>query len=166
MADLLTHVLVAYVLFTLVDWRYDLGKAWVSLGMAGTVLPDLVKIDLFVPGTAVEAAIGLEYGWGHLATVGGVALTAGAVAIFVVENRARAYVVLLGGGLSGLVVDGLRAFADGDSGTWLYPLIWWEPPTPGLYVSSDPAVLGVALVVAGVVYAADHRLVDRSADRE
>ena len=34
----------------------------------------------------------------------------------------------------------------------------WRPPTPGLYVSSDPRVLVVAVVFTVVVVAVDRRL--------
>jgi hypothetical protein len=40
-------------------------------------------------------------------------------------------------------------------GFWLYP-IWWRPPTPNLYVSSDYRVTVVAVGVAVGVVAIDH----------
>jgi hypothetical protein len=40
-------------------------------------------------------------------------------------------------------------------GFWLYP-IWWPPPTPNLYVSSDYRVTVVAVGVAVGVVAIDH----------
>jgi hypothetical protein len=64
------------------------------------------------------------------------------------------YAVLVAGGGSALLVDGLRLYADGKALFWLYP-VWWHPPTPGWYVSSEPRVLAVGAVVAGGVFALD-----------
>lgn len=48
MADLLTHVLVPYILLTVIGWRIDIPKRWipVAMGWGGAAVPDLVKISL------------------------------------------------------------------------------------------------------------------------
>ena len=47
MADLLTHILVPYVILTVVSWQFDwLTKRWIIIGMAGAAIPDLVKINI------------------------------------------------------------------------------------------------------------------------
>jgi hypothetical protein len=81
------------------------------------------------------------------------------------DSRRALLLISLGavtGGLLSLVVDGLRAYADGHASFWLYP-IWWRPPTPSLYVTSDPRVLGVSLAVVTAVFLADRYLTDRAA---
>ncbi len=157
MADLLTHVLAAYALATAARWRLGFDRRWVPPAMGGAALPDLVKLRLLVgPGT-VESLLGLRFSYDAVPTLGGVLLLAGAVALAFDAPR-RAYGFVLLGGCSALVLDGLRVFADGRAGAYLYPVTWWHPPTPGLYVSSDPRVLAVALAVAGAVALADRRL--------
>jgi len=157
MADLLTHVLAVYVVLTVASWWVDrIRPRWVAVGMCGGAIPDLVKVDLVVDSATVERALGLPFTWGAVSTLGGVVLLAGAIALaFDDRHRRRAYAFLLAGGFTSLVLDGLRAYADGRTGGWLYPLTRWRPPTPSLYVTSDRRVVVVALVVAGVVFAVD-----------
>jgi hypothetical protein len=62
------------------------------------------------------------------------------------------------GGLSSLVLDGLRVYVDGSSSFWLYPL-WWRPPTPNLYVTADARVAVVAVAVSIGVFVVDRYVV-------
>lgn len=159
MADLLTHVLIAYAFLTVLGWRIDwLTRRWVSVGVAGVAIPDLVKVDLLVDADRLSAALGVPFTFDPIGTLGGVLLIAGAIALLFGARRRRAYAVLVTGGGSALVLDGLRLYADGEALFWLYPL-WWRPPTPGWYVSSDPLVLVVGLAVAGSVFALDRWVV-------
>jgi len=157
MADLLTHLLVAYALCTVATWRVDwLDRRWVVVGVGGAAIPDLVKVRLVVPPSAVERALGVPFDVAPLSTLGGVLLVAGLVTLAFERDRwPRAYGLLTFGGVSALVLDGLRAFADGRASAWLYPLTGWRPPTPGLYVSSDPRVLLAAALLAAAVAAVD-----------
>jgi hypothetical protein len=154
MADLLTHVLAAYALLTVAGWASDrVTDRWVAVGMGGAAIPDLVKLELLLDDALVEGVLGLPFTYAPISSLAGVALLGGAIALLFAERR-RAYAFLLAGGLSALALDGLRAYADGRADFWLYPL-WWRPPTPSLYVSSDPRVLAVALAVAGGVFLLD-----------
>jgi len=163
MADLLSHVLVVYVVLTVAHWRVDwITRPWIPVGMGGAAIPDLVKVNVVLDGSSVSAALGVPFAWSPLSTLGGVVLVAGVVALaFDGRYRARAFAFLLGGGLASLVVDGLRVYADGRAGPWLYPLTWWRPPTPSLYVTSDPRVLVIAVLLAGAVFGLDAWVVDR-----
>lgn len=162
MADLLAHVLVPYVLLTVADWRFDwLSERWVVVGMAGAAIPDLAKVRLVVPDALVERTLGVPFSYTPIGSLGGVLLIAAAIALAFERDRRRVYGLLVFGGFSALVVDGLRAFADGRADFWLYPL-WVRPPTPGLYVSSDPWVAPTVAVVAAGVYAIDRRRTGRS----
>jgi len=159
MADLLTHVLAAYVVLTVASWRVErITPSWVAVGMCGGAIPDLVKVDLVLDSMTVEGALGVPFTWSPVSTLGGVGLVAGAIALaFGPRYRRRAFGFLVAGGSLSLVVDGLRVYADGRAGPWLYPVTWWRPPTPSLYVTSDPRVLVVAVAVAALVFAADRR---------
>jgi len=159
MADLLTHVLVGYVVLTVASWRVDwLSEQWVVLGMAGTALPDLVKLDILVDDEVIEGLLGVPFSYTPLSTLGGVLVSAAAVTLLFRTDRRRVYGVVLSGAATALVLDGLRVFADGRADFWLYPL-WWRPPTPSLYVTSDPRVLAVALIVSGGVFLVDRYVV-------
>ena len=162
MADLLTHVLLAYSLCTCLSWRVDwMTERWVVIGMCGTALPDLIKLSKVVPTHTVETLIGLPFTYVPWGTVGGVVLLAGVITSFFATDRKRAYAMLLFGGSSAVVLDGLRAYADGYADFWLYPFLWVRSPTPSLYVSSDPRILGVALLVAAGVSGIDRYWITR-----
>jgi hypothetical protein len=158
MADLLTHVLVSYVLLTVASWQTDrITERWVVIGMCGAAIPDLTRVSLFVPSDSISTVLGVPFSYTPISTLGGVVVVAGAITLAFERERRRVFSYLLVGGVSALVGDGLRAFADGQSTFWLYPVSWWRPPTPSLYVSSDVRVLVVMLVVSGVVFAIDWR---------
>ena len=157
MADLLTHVLVVYVVLTVASWRLDaVTDRWVVVAMCGAAMPDLVKARIvFFDLLGVRSVFGVELAFAGFNRLGGVLLMAGAVAVFFGSRWRRAYASLAFGGLSSLLVDGLRVYADGRADFYLYPFTWWRPPTPSLYVTSDPRVLVTALVVAATVFAVD-----------
>jgi len=152
MAELLSHVLIAYGVFTCAGWRLEwLTQRWVAVGMIGAILPDLSRIGLFVTDAAIETALGVPFGIGALGTLGGLLLLAALGSLVVADHRRRAFGLLFVGGFLHLFTDGLKSWADGYAGAWLYPFSWYRHPTPGLYVSSDLWVLigvgTVALVV-------------------
>lgn len=156
MAELLSHVLIAYALATAASWHYEwLTKQWVAIAMIGALLPDINRIGLFVTDATLESALGVPFDLNAIHTLGGVVLLAGVGAMVVAEHHRRAFGVLLAGALSHLLVDGLKVYADGAAGAWLYPLTWYRHPTPSLYVSADPAVLVVAGLAALLVWLQD-----------
>jgi hypothetical protein len=165
-ADLLAHVLVVYALLTVASWRVDaLTPRWVAVGMGGGAIPDLVKVSRLASARTVSEATGMPFSYEPLSALGGVLVVSGIITVtFARPYWRRAYTVLVAGGVTSLVVDALRIFADGRSDQWLYPLTWWRPPSPNLYVTSDPRVLGVALVVAGLVAVVDRRVVRADGD--
>ncbi|SFS73469.1 metal-dependent hydrolase [Halostagnicola kamekurae] len=163
MADLLSHVLVAYALGTVAGWRLEwLSSRWIAVAMVGAVVPDLNRIGLLVGEPTVEAALGTPFSFGAIQTLGGVIVLAGIGTLCFETHRFRAYGLLLAGGLSHLLFDAIKRYADGEAGAWLFPLTWARHPTPNLYVSSEPAVLLVALSLAVCVWALDRRWVDES----
>ncbi|MDQ2071145.1 hypothetical protein ACODNH_12765 [Haloarcula sp. NS06] len=159
MADLLTHLLVPYILLTVASWRVDwLDQHWVVVGMGGAAIPDLVKIEIVLEERTVESILGFPFSYDPLSTLGGVLLLAGIITVaFDRRHWRRVYGLVTFGGLTSLLLDGMRVYADGRASAWLYPFTNWRPPTPSLYVSSDPTVLVVALLAAGTVTVLDRR---------
>ncbi|MFC6864700.1 hypothetical protein ACFQGE_14690 [Halomicroarcula sp. GCM10025817] len=156
MADLLTHVLVPYVVLTVTSWWVEVPRQWVVVAMCGAAIPDLVKAKIVVFGLLdVRSVFGVDLAFAGFNRLGGALLLAAAVAVFFGDRWRRAYAFIAFGGLSSLLVDGLRVYADGRADFYLYPLTWWRPPTPSLYVTSDPRVLGTALTVSIAVFLAD-----------
>lgn len=162
MAELLSTILVAYVLLTVSSWRVEwLTEPWIVLGLAGTAIPDLVKLELLVDSRTVESALGIPFAYDPLASIGGVALVSGVVTLLFARRYWQwVFPLVLSGGVVGLLVDGLRVYADGRAGFYLYP-IWWRPPTPSLFVSADPRVLVVSATAAAVVFALDRWIIGR-----
>ncbi|MDS0221906.1 hypothetical protein NDI54_11155 [Haloarcula sp. S1AR25-5A] len=160
MADLLTHLLVPYILLTSASWSVDwLDQRWVVVGMGGAAIPDLVKVEIVLDDSTVEALLGIPFSYAPISTLGGVLLLAGVITVaFERRHWGRVFGLVSFGGLTSLLLDGLRVYADGRASAWLYPFTNWRPPTPSLYVSSDPTVLVVALLVAGVVAVLDRRM--------
>jgi len=156
MADLLSTVLVTYAAFTIASWWIDgLDRRWIVVAMGGAAIPDLVKIRILVEADVIENALGLPFDYAPVASVAGVAVAAGIIALCFGEQwRRKAYAVLVAGGGFSLLIDGMRVYADGFAGFYLYPL-WVRPPTPNLFVSSDPAVLVVALLISVMTFGLD-----------
>ena len=156
MAVLLTHILVPYIILTVASWQFNwLTDRWIVIGMAGAAIPDLIKIEILVDAGVVETLLGVPFKYAPISSLGGVLLIAGAITIFFERQRRQIFSFLLFGAFSSLVVDGLRVFADGRSGFWLYPFSWWRPPTPSLYITSDVRVLVTAILISAVVFALD-----------
>jgi len=155
MAELLTHVLVPYLLLTPASWRFRwLRRRWIVIAMAGAAIPDLVKVDIVLDNALIESATGLPFSYAPISSLAGVLVIAGAIALLFAARSRRAYGYLLFGGFSSLALDGMRVFADGRADFWLYPL-WWRPPTPSLYVTSDPRVTVLSVTAALAVFLAD-----------
>ncbi|OVE84440.1 metal-dependent hydrolase [Natronolimnobius baerhuensis] len=164
MAELLSHVLIAYALATIVSWRLEwVTRRWVAIAMIGALIPDVNRIGMFVSDATLEAVLGVPVGLDAIHTLGGTILLAGIGAMVLTTQHRRAFGVLLAGALSHLLVDGVKAYADGAAGAWLYPVTWYRHPTPSLYVSSDPMVLVVTALGALVVAACDYVLRERGA---
>lgn len=160
MADALTHVLVAYVVFTALSWRVEwLSPRWVAVAMVGAMLPDLNRIRMLIDEEWIETTVGIPFDWGAIHTLGGLIVLSGIGALCFSESRQRriAFGTLIGGGLTHLALDAVKAWADGFDGVSLYPLSWWRNPTPGWYVSADRWVLAAALALALVVFVIDYR---------
>jgi hypothetical protein len=160
MAEWVTHVLVAYAVFTVAGWGITwLDDRWVAVAVVGSVLPDLNRIDLVIPDETVTAITGVPFAWGGLHTLGGILLMAGLGALLFERERGyvRPFALLLAGALSHVVVDIPQRYADGETITnvYFFPLSSWRGPTPGWYVTADRWVVVVACGIALAVFLVD-----------
>lgn len=165
MPDLLAHVLIAYAVCTALSWRYGwLSAAYVTVGMAGAFIPDLAKGRLLVPDGQVAELVGRPFSWMGLHTAGGAALAVG-IGVLLVSGAERGRVAaLLGvGAATHLLADALLVTPTGRSYALLWPVTRWIPPTPGLYLSSEPTPTVVAGGVAAAVWYLTRRRGSRTA---
>lgn len=167
MADLLTHVLAAYVLATVLSWRWRwITPPYVTVAMAGAIVPDLNRIELFVPAAALEATFGVPVNWNALHTLGGSLLVVSIGALLVpATHRSRVFVLAFLGVLSHLTLDLLLIRSTAQSYAVLWPLTEYRPPTIGLYLSTDQWPAAIALVVAGIVALETRRRCARDSER-
>jgi hypothetical protein len=167
MADLLTHVLVAYVVVTVVRWRVGGPRHWVPIAMGGAAMPDLVKLRLVIDEPVVQGVLGAPFEYAPISSLGGVVVVAaGITVLFDREVWRCVYGFLVFGSLTSLAVDGLRTFANGAASFWLYP-VWVRPATPELYVSSNPRVSSIIVAATVVVAVVDraHGATDENPER-
>jgi len=153
MPDLLAHALIAYSLATIISWRYDwLSPAYVTVAMAGAFVPDLTKVRLIIASGQVESLVGLPFSWSALHTAGGalVALLVG-VTFAAPSERRRVFGLLTLGASSHLLADALLLSPSGRSYAILWPLTQYHPPSPGLYLSTQPGPAVFAALSAIVV---------------
>lgn len=152
MPDVLTHVLVGYVLGTALSARYDwITGPFVTVAMVGAMLPDVAKVTLVVPSAVVEATLGVPFSWFAIHTPAGSILLAGVGALLVDgTHRRRAFALLLVGAASHHVLDALLLSTTGYSYALAWPLSTVNPPSPGLYLSTDrwPAAVATGLAAA------------------
>ena len=154
MPDLLAHAFIAYTIAGILSWRYDWHTpAYVTVVMAGAFIPDLAKIELLIPSRTVHHLLGVPFDWFALHTAGGVAI---AIAIGVVmvapRGRLRVGLLLSLGAVSHLLADGLLQNPSGRSYAMIWPLTQWHPPTPGLYLSTQPEPTIITGLIACAVW--------------
>jgi len=156
MADLLTHVLMAYILAALIAHRDDrITPAMTTAAMVGGLVPDLNRIGLVLPAPTVASAVGVPVGWDAFSTVGGVAVVLGLGTLAVPPRlRRRTAAMLALGASSHLLLDYLLLFPSGYSHPYLWPVTAVGLPGPGLYLSSARWPAAVAVVVAGALWVA------------
>ena len=161
MAELLTHVLAAYILATALSWHYGwIDPRYVTIAMAGAITPDLSRFDLLIPAEWIEATFGLPFSWGAFHTLGGTTFVVAIGTLLVPRRyRLRVFAMLMLGALSHHALDLLLLNPSGHSYAVFWPATQYHPPSPGLYLSTDRWPALVAGLVAAVVWAVDRRLV-------
>ena len=154
MPDLLAHAFIAYAIAVLLSWHYDwLTPAYRTVVMAGAFIPDLTKVKLVLSSGTIEQLLGIPFSWDALHTAGGafVALLVG-VTVVAPSERRRTFALLSVGAASHLLADGLLLKPSGHSYAILWPLTRYQPPTPGLYLSTQAEPMIVAAGVALILY--------------
>ena len=158
MADLLTHVLTAYILATVCSWRYEwLTPPFVTVAIVGAMIPDLNRLDLVVSAELITAVTGLPFDWDAFHTLGGSLLAVLIGSLLVPPPyRRRVGALLLLGAASHHALDLLLLNASGYSYAVFWPVTGFNPPSPNLYLSTDrwPAICaaGFATIVWYVRY--------------
>ncbi len=151
MAELLTHVFVAYSLATVLSFRY----AWitpkmVTIAMMGALIPDLSRISLLIDEAVITEALGIPISWFGFHTLGGslVAILVG-VALAQHDHRRHVFLLLALGACSHLLLDLFLYKPSGVSAPLLWPVFAEGLAIPGFYLSSDrwPAVTTGLLAV-------------------
>jgi membrane-bound metal-dependent hydrolase YbcI (DUF457 family) len=154
MTDLLTHVLLAYVAATALAARYDwLSPAFVTVAMAGALLPDLDHLEKVIPPDLVADVVGVPFSWGAFQTSGPVLLIIALLTLFVESSDRRPVAALLSlGAGTHLAADALLLVPDGRSQSLFWPLTQYQPPSPGVYTSHDLLPLVVMTAVAAMTW--------------
>lgn len=140
MPDLLAHAFIAYSICRVLSWRFEwVSTHYVTLGMVGAFIPDVVKIKLLLPSWKIQQLLGIAFDWGSLATGGGVLLsTLVGVVLLSVDERRKGGTVLAIGAISHLIADSLLLTPTGRGVQFFWPLTQYRPPAPGIYLSTQP----------------------------
>jgi len=151
--DLLTHVLLAYSTCLVLSWHVEwLDPPYVTVAMVGATVPDLSKVGVIVSSWQIRRLIGVPFSWTSLHTVGGVGLSILLATTLVGRPYRRPVAILLAiGAATHLLADSmLRSVTDR-----LFPLLWpltsYVPPTPDLYLSTDPWLAVAAGLLAAIL---------------
>lgn len=163
MVDVLSHVLVGYVVGVALSVRYEwMRPAHVTLVMVGALSPDFVKIQLLFPDGMVAALLGVPFSWNPLHTLGGnlIVLLAGTLCL-PPGRRLRAFALLAVGALTHHVLDISLLTVTGYSYAVFWPLTQYHPPSGGLYLSSDPWPALVTGLLAAVAWLLRYRWLER-----
>ena len=154
MADLLTHILVGYVIAVLLSWRANrITGPYITLMMGAALLPDLNRIELVLPAATVEATLGIPWSWTPLHRVGGTLLVICLGTLLTSKQlRRQVFGLLAIGAASHYTLDFLLYKPAGRTGPLLWPFTDHRFAIEGFYLSSDrwPAVGAMAL--AGLVW--------------
>jgi hypothetical protein len=158
--DVLTHVLVGYVVGTLLTIRYErLRRAHVTLVMIGALSPDFAKIDLLFPDEFVSYLLGIPFSWAPLHLLGGtIVVTLFGALLFAPEYRRDVVVLVAIGAASHHVLDLGLMTSTGYSYAAFWPLTEYRLPAGGLYLSTDRWPALVAGLCAVLVWALERRV--------
>ncbi len=156
MPDVLTHVLIGYVIGMGLSFRYEwVRPAHVTLVMIGALSPDFAKADLFVSDWVVQSLLGIPFSWSPLHTLGGTILVVLLGSLLVApEYRWHALALVAIGAASHHALDLALMTPTGRTYAVFWPFTERRLPAGGLFLSSDrwPALVagGLAALVWGI----------------
>ena len=155
MAELLTHVLAAFIIATVASWRYDwITPPLVVACMVGAAIPDLNRIELILPADTITAFTGLPWSWGITHRAGGALLIAFILTLLVRKDlRNPVFALLCVGIASHVVIDYFLWQPTGRTHLMLWPVLDLSIDYQGFYRSSDrwPAIVAAALAIVVIV---------------
>ncbi len=107
MTDLLTHVLIAFAVGQLVASVYPwVTRSYRTAILTGAVIPEIVKIELVIPGYTLTTLLGTTFSWNPLASVYGVTISILIGTLIVVPDaRRRIFATLAVGVITHNVLD-------------------------------------------------------------
>jgi len=157
MPDLLTHVLVAYVVGAAAVWWTDTPDRYLPVVLVGAAAPDAMKATVLL-GITAGTVSGIPYSFWGLHTLGGVAVLSGVGAVtLAAADRRVGFGFLFAGGVSHLLLDLFVIRVDGVGPPYLFPVSGWLPPAGNLYASADLWTIPVAVALALPVWIARRR---------
>ncbi len=154
MPDLLSHLFIAYSISLLLSWRYRwIDNKYIVICLVGSIIPDLSKIYLVIPSNIIENILGIQFSWLSLTTTGGVFISVliGGLSVDP-KKRKPVFILLMLGSITHLVSDYLLKTPTGHSYPIFWPLTQWHPPTPGLYLSTQPQPTIITAIIAISIY--------------
>ena len=165
MAELFTHVLVAFAVAVVLSWRFDaVSRPMIPVAMVGAAIPDLNRIDLIVPEETITAVTGIPWSWAIFHRAGGALLVIAIIALLVRrEHRGPVVAMLVLGVASHFVLDYFLWQPTGETRLMLWPFLDLRLEYQGFYRSTDQWTAIVAAAIAGIVLVIDRTVV---ADRD
>lgn len=158
LADLLTHVLVAYVLATVLSWRFEwLSRPLVTAVLVGAVIPDLGHIaGAAIPAETVSATLGVPFSWRPFHLLGGTAAVVAILTLATDRRYARQLLLALAlGAGSHYLVDLFKITETGRSWSLFWPLTSTQLPIPAVYVSAEQWPVVVLILLTTLTWVAN-----------
>ncbi|MFW6305204.1 MAG: metal-dependent hydrolase [Candidatus Saliniplasma sp.] len=157
-ADLLTHVLVAFSVGIILSWRFKwISRNYITIIMLGAVLPDLTRIGLIIEPAYIENTFGVPFSWSPLHTIAGVFIIILLLTLVVHERYSKpVFILLVLGAFTHLFMDSFLLTTTGTSYTVFFPITFYNPPTPGFYLSTDMWPSMVSALAASVIWSIDN----------
>lgn len=146
MPDWITHIAVAYILCTLLGFKYkEFNTGNTALTMVGSVIPDFIKVGIITEYLGIGV-------WDFIAPIHlpiGSFIIAGILSLFFKERK-TAFLFLSLGVITHYGLDLLLRNVSG--GIYLFYPLYWGQWQLGLVATDDFTISMVALIVAVVVY--------------
>ena len=161
MAELLTHVLAAFIFATVASWRFtSITPPLVIACMIGAVIPDLNRVDLILPAETITALTGLPWEWGVFHRAGGALLVAVIFALLVRGDlRIPVFAMLTVGIASHFFIDYFLWQPTGATNLMLWPFLHVTVDYQGFYRSTERWTAVLAIIGTAIILVIDRYLI-------